>query len=178
MRYASMRKLDISNGEDIGASIFVQGCHFHCFNCFNSETWDFKGGHEWTQEKEDQFFNIVSSEHIKRVSFLGGEPLASENLSDIHHLMKRIHDKLPEKKIWLYTGYTWEEIFPEDGIDDLDIIKSTRQEIVKMCDVVVDGPFIDAMKDFNLKWCGSSNQRVTDVKRTMREKRIVEWGEG
>ena len=109
MRYASIRKLDISNGEGVGVALFVQGCRFnpHCYNCFNPDTWDFNGGKEWTPEIKDKFLELIDRPYIKRVSILGGEPLADENLDDIFDLISEIKRRFSDTKtIWLYTGYT------------------------------------------------------------------------
>ena len=111
MRYAQIREMDISNGEGIGVALFVQGCHFHCPNCFNSETWDFHGGKEWTDEIADKFLDLADKPHIKRISILGGEPLAEENVGAVWELLNKIRSRFGNsKKIWLYTGYTWEEL--------------------------------------------------------------------
>ena len=105
MRFASMRALDISNGENVGVSLFVQGCPFHCYNCFNPDTWDFKGGKEWTEETKNKFLELIDRPYIKRVSLLGGECLAEQNLSDVLSLVKEIRHSFPQKTIWLYTGF-------------------------------------------------------------------------
>ena len=109
MNYASIRELDISNGESVGVALFVQGCPFnpHCHNCFNPETWDFNGGKEWTKDVEKEFLNLIKRPYIKRISFLGGEPLAEQNLDDILNLVNEIRPSFPNKNIWLYSGYTW-----------------------------------------------------------------------
>lgn len=171
MRYASMRNLDISNGENIGVSLFVQGCHFHCNNCFNSETWDFEGGYSWTEKSIKDFLNLVNRSYIKRVSILGGEPLTSRNVEEIFHLISTIRKLFPTKTIWLYTGFTWEQIMNPTNSDDI-----LRKEIVSQCDVVVDGEYIDELRDITLKWRGSSNQRVIDVKKSI-EKGEVLWSD-
>ena len=101
MRYASIRSMDISNGEGVGISLFVQGCHFHCKNCFNKDTWDFNGGKEWTQDTEDKLIELANKPYIKRLSILGGEPLADENLDGVLHLVDRFRLLLPSKTIWL-----------------------------------------------------------------------------
>ena len=106
--------MDISNGEGIGVALFVQGCHFHCYNCFNPETWDFNGGKEWIQEVEDKFIELASRPYIQRISILGGEPLADENLDGVLKLVNKFRLLFPDKTIWLYTGYTWEDIFMYD----------------------------------------------------------------
>lgn len=149
MRYALMRKMDISNGAFVGVSLFVQGCHFHCKNCFNEETWDFKGGHEWTQETKERFLELMNKPYIKRISILGGEPLANENVEDVVDLMKTIVQKYPDKDIWVYSGYTMEAI-KKRGLDD----------VLKYADVIVDGRYIEELRDITLKFRGSSNQRI------------------
>ena len=105
MRYASIRNMDISNGEFCGVSLFVQGCDIipHCKGCFNSDTWDFNGGKEWTNEVEEHFLNLIDRPYIRRISILGGEPLARKNIDDIYHLILKIKDRFPDKIIWLYT---------------------------------------------------------------------------
>lgn len=172
MRYASMRNLDISNGENIGVSLFVQGCHFHCNNCFNSETWDFEGGYSWTEKSIKDFLNLINRSYIKRVSILGGEPLTSRNVEEIFHLISTIRKLFPTKTIWLYTGFTWEKIMNPTNSDDI-----LRKEIVSQCDVVVDGEYIDELRDITLKWRGSSNQRVIDVKKSIEKGEVVLWSD-
>ena len=177
MRYAQIRNMDISNGENLGVSLFVQGCRFQCKNCFNKETWDFDGGKEWTEEIESKFFELVDRPHIKRISILGGEPLANENVFDIFNLIQKLKEKFPNKNIWLYTGYTWNQIFYPILTDDFDLqrdqIINHRKKIIKMCDVVVDGRYVDELKDLTLKFRGSSNQCLIDVKKTLKENKII-----
>lgn len=171
MRYASIRSMDISNGEGVGISLFVQGCHFHCKNCFNQDTWDFSGGKEWNREIEDEFMKLVNRPYIKRVSLLGGEPLADENVLDIMRLINRIKTECPDKKIWCYTGYTWEQIFPiVNPYLNLTQAEMTRQNAVKNCDILVDGRFVEEEKDLSLEFRGSKNQRIIDVKERITSK--------
>ena len=146
IHYASIRNLDISNGEGIGVDLFVQGCHFHCYNCFNTETWDFNGGKEWTTEVKEKFLELIDRPYIKRVSILGGEPLADENLDDVLDLVTEINKRynfqkvdsanpckmgvsedkntdeirlsFPNKSIWLYSGYTFDYIMEGIGYDE------------------------------------------------------------
>ena len=175
MRYAQIRQMDISNGEGIGVSLFVQGCHFHCKNCFNSETWDFDGGKEWTDETTNRFLELIQKTYVKRISILGGEPLAEENVSSVFELVNTTHLLFPEKIIWLYTGYTWEDLYPKVTSDCLAQTEIARQLIVEQCDVVVDGRFKEELKDIALPWRGSSNQRVINVKQTLQQGKIVLW---
>lgn len=182
MRYASMRNLDISNGEGVGVSLFVQGCPFHCFGCFNSDTWDFNGGKQWTEKTKNKFIELINRPYIKRVSFLGGECLAEQNLDEILSLIKEIRISFPEKTIWLYTGFEWNQIMnikvtqPFFSCQDLEskiqnVLK--RQEIIKRCNVVVDGEYIDGQRDITKKWAGSSNQRVIDVEQSLAQNKVV-----
>lgn len=168
--------MDISNGEGIGVSLFVQGCHFNCYNCFNSETWNFNEGYEWTKETKSQFLKLVSKPFVKRVSILGGEPLADENLEDVLVLVKELHNLFPDKSIWLYSGYVWEDIWNEPTIiiDELTNYR-TRQKILDNVDVLVDGKYIDSQRDLTLKWRGSKNQRVIDVRESFQKGEIVLW---
>ena len=155
MRYASIRDLDISNGNDIGVALFTQGCHFHCKNCFNKSTWDFEGGKEFTKETCDKFMKLVNRPFIKRVSILGGEPLAKENVDDVCNILKQIKNKT----IWVYTGYTFETVKNDD--------------IMKYIDYLVDGQYIDELRDLRLKFRGSSNQRIIDVQKSLKENKVI-----
>lgn len=155
MRYASIRDLDISNGNDIGVALFVQGCHFHCKNCFNKSTWDFDGGKEFTKETCDKFMKLVNRPFIKRVSILGGEPLAKENVDDVCNILKQIKNKT----IWVYTGYTFETV--------------KNYDIMKYIDYLVDGQYVDELRDLRLKFRGSSNQRIIDVQKSLKENKVI-----
>lgn len=181
MRYSSMRNLDISNGEGVGVSLFVQGCDRHCFNCFNSETWDFNGGKEWTEETKNKFMELIDRPYIRRVSFLGGECLAEQNLDEVLSLIKEIRISYPEKTIWLYTGFEWNSLmskicqptFPDKDFERIIEIHKKRKEIISNVDVLVDGEYIDEQKDLTLKWCGSRNQHVIDVKQSIAQNKMV-----
>ena len=155
MRYASIRDLDISNGNDIGVALFTQGCHFHCKNCFNKSTWDFDGGKEFTKETCDKFMKLVNRPFIKRVSILGGEPLAKENVDDVCNILKQIKDK----QIWVYTGHTFETV--------------KNYDIMKYIDYLVDGQYVDELRDLRLKFRGSSNQRIIDVQKSLKENKVI-----
>lgn len=212
MRYASIRNLDISNGEGVGVSLFVQGCDRHCFNCFNSETWDFNGGKEWTEETKNKLMELIDRPYIGRISILGGEPLAEQNLDEVLSLIKEIREKypisqnpnsenigksrvledenskeirisFPEKSIWLYTGFQWNYIMNYQPVetDDFDYIEESyndrlmekRKQIISLCNVVVDGEYIDEQKDLTLAYRGSKNQHVIDVKQSLAQNKMV-----
>lgn len=179
MRYAQIRSMDISNGEGVGVSLFVQGCPFHCKNCFNSETWDFNGGKEWTEKTKNKFMELIDRPYIRRISILGGEPLAEQNLDEVLSLIKEIRISFPEKIIWLYSGYNFDLLnskyneykytpFAANADEWL-----TRWEIISNVDIVVDGEYIDEQKDLTLKWRGSKNQHVIDVKQSLSQKKMV-----
>ena len=184
IHYASIRNLDISNGEGVGVALFVQGCPFnpHCHNCFNLDTWDFNGGKEWTQDTEDKLIELASRPYIKRLSILGGEPLADENLDGVLHLVNRFRLSFPNKSIWLYSGFRWEECQPfnEDGLlkpdkfaPNLQKILHKRYEVISMCNVMVDGRYIDSQRNPSKKWAGSDNQRVIDIRKSLEQNKII-----
>lgn len=179
MRYAQIRSMDISNGEGVGVSLFVQGCPFHCKNCFNSETWDFNGGKEWTEKTKNKFMELIDRPYIRRISILGGEPLAEQNLDEVLSLIKEIRISFPEKTIWLYTGYNFDLLKSQyDEYKYTPFAASadewlTRWEIISNVDVFVDGEYIDEQKDLTLKFRGSKNQHVIDVKQSLSQKKMV-----
>ena len=183
MNYAQIRSMDISNGEGIGVSLFVQGCDFHCKNCFNSETWEFSKGQEWNDKTKNQFLKLIETPFIQRVSILGGEPLHPQNVQNVLKIVDEIRVSYPAKNIWLYTGYTWEEIWIKDNIKTADKVKDMREkairnlrrQVVRMCDVLIDGRYVDELRDISLHWRGSSNQRVINVQETLKQNQIVLW---
>ena len=160
MRYNKIRKMDISDGPGIRVSIFMQGCTFNCKNCFNQETHDFKGGEEFTDDVIAKVLDLASKNYIVGLSILGGEPMHPLNIKGTTKLAKAFKERYPDKTIWAWTGY----LFDEYLID---------KDIVNYLDVVVDGQYIDELHDFTLKWKGSSNQRVIDVKKSLSSKKIV-----
>ena len=163
MRYAQIRSMDISNGENIGVSLFVQGCPHKCHNCFNQETWNPKDGKEFTKEVKQDFFKLIDRDFIKRVTIIGGEPLAPYNYLEVRLLMQEIKNKFPDKTIWLYTGYTYEELTRE------------QYRTIIYVDYLVDGKFVEELKDLSLPFRGSSNQRIINVQKTLEQGDIVLW---
>lgn len=163
MRYAQMRKCDVANGSGIRTSLFVQGCTRHCKGCFNPETWDFAGGMEWTSQTEDEFVELTGKPHIKGATILGGEPMEPENRCAVTALLKRLKETYPEKDIWMYSSYTFEELKEDEG------------NVLNYLDVLVDGEFVEEKKDLSLRFRGSSNQRVIRVQDSLKEGKIVAW---
>ena len=170
MRYADFYECDICNGRQVGVSLFVQGCPFHCKGCFNPETWDFNGGKEWNEETIENFLRLVGRDYIKRVSFLGGSPLCDENVADVRDTIYCIKERYPDKQIWVYTGMTWEDIYDCESNYITDIL---RREILTMIDVLVDGPFDYSKRDITLPFKGSSNQRIIDVQASLANDGVI-----
>ena len=164
MRYAQIRDMDISNGRGIGCSIFLQGCSMnpHCKNCFNKSTWDFNGGCEWTDKETEQLFEILKKPYISRFTLLGGEAL--DQAKDLSQLLYKIRDEFPNLKIWIYSGRTLEE----------NMKNPLKAECLSLCDVLVDGAYVDELKDLTLAFRGSSNQRIIDLNETFNTNKIVE----
>ena len=165
MRYAQIRKMDISNGLGVGASLFIQGCHFHCKNCFNPETWDFECGKEYTKETQQTLLKLIEPEYITRFSILGGEPLEPQNHFELAKLINLIKQKRPDIKIWIYTGYIYENLVNQKSI--------YLEYILSNIDVLVDGQFQEDKKDLTYPFAGSTNQRVIDVQKTLQQNKIV-----
>lgn len=176
MRYASIRKMDISNGEGLGVALFVQGCHFHCKNCFNKETWDFNGGKEMTMWDVLELLRPLTNPQYTRLSILGGEPLTKENIEGVSAICRFVREFIPGKKIWVYTGNKAEDI----GLD-LHYLNSDplanycRKEIFPYIDILVDGQYMDKLKDMSYLWAGSTNQRVIDVQKSLEKDEVVLW---
>lgn len=173
MNYASIRKMDISNGEGLGIALFVQGCPIHCKGCFNSSTWDPKGGKPFKSGDMLDLLCFAGKLGIKRFSILGGEPLAEYNVEKIAEIIKcfrRYYGN--EIKIWLYTGYTYESIMKKRLFSRDKEINKLRRSVIKNVDILVDGQYMEQLKDMNLKYRGSSNQRIIDVKKSTSRKVI------
>lgn len=159
MNYAQIRKMDISNGEGIGVSLFVSGCHFHCKNCFNSIAWDYNYGQQFTEDTMQTILQLLQQDFIKRFTILGGEPLDDKNVETVYNIIQQVRQHNSNIKIWLYSGYTFEEIMKQtDGYGEY------RKKILKIIDVLVDGQYVDKLKDLNLQFRGSSNQRIIHLK--------------
>ena len=159
MRYNLIRKMDIADGPGVRVSIFMQGCAFHCKNCFNSETWDFNGGKEFTDETIKKVLDLCDKDYIKGLSILGGEPMHPNNIDGTTKLAKAFKEKYPNKTLWVWTGFLFEQL--------------KNQEVLKYVDVLVDGQYVDELHDPRLKWKGSSNQRVIDVQKSLKQNKIV-----
>ena len=160
MNYNKIRKMDIANGPGVRVSVFFQGCAFHCKNCFNPDTWDFNSGKEFGEEQIEEIIKLCEPDHITGLSILGGEPMHPKNIENSTKLAKRFKEVYPNKTIWSWTGF----LFDRDLKD---------KEILNYLDVLVDGQFVDELRNPELKWRGSSNQRVIDVPKSLKKDKIV-----
>ncbi len=169
MKYGEIKYCDIANGPGVRTSLFVSGCTHHCKNCFNPQTWDFGFGEEFTEKEAEKILESLEPAYISGFTVLGGEPMEPENQKGILPLMKRVRETYPDKNIWIYSGY----IFDTEIIGKmLDNVPETRK-ILELTDVIVDGRFVEELKSLALKFRGSSNQRVIDVQKSLREGRTV-----
>lgn len=178
MNYLKIEHDDVCNGIGIRCTIWFTGCSHKCTGCFNKETWDENSGIEFDIEAKKELFDELSKDYISGITFSGGDPLHENNIIEVNNIIQEIKKQFPNKTIWLYTGYTWEELSPNTlirGIDEESTIHNVRANIIKSCDVVVDGPYIEDLRDITLKWRGSSNQRVIDVQKTLQNGEIVLW---
>ena len=160
MRYNKIRKMDISNGPGVRVSIFMQGCTFNCKNCFNSETHDFNGGKEFTDDTINRVLELCDNETIRGLSILGGEPMHPKNIEGTTKLAKAFKKKYPNKDLWIWSGFLFDKNLKD-------------KEVVKYVDVLVYGQYIDELHNPTLKWKGSSNQRVIDVQKSLKSNNVV-----
>ncbi len=174
MNYGEIKNCDIANGVGVRVSLFVSGCTHHCEGCFNPMTWDFNYGKPFDKEAEDYLIDLLSHEYIRGLTLLGGEPMEPENQKELLPLLRRVRAELPKKDIWCYTGYTYER----DILNDMCEKYAETPEILKYIDVLVDGEFILARKNISLRFRGSDNQRIIDVKKSLETGETVLWGAG
>lgn len=167
MRYGQIRQYDIANGPGIRATVFVTGCSRRCVNCFNEEYQDFNAGSEWTAAETERLISYLQDDTNSGLTLLGGEPM--ENAEDLLELVQAVRRAAPEKSIWVYSGFLYEEILTQPA----------RKALLEACDVLVDGPFVDALKDPGLYFRGSSNQRIIDVAKSREAGRaVLLWPDG
>ena len=167
MNYATIKPLDIANGTGCRVSLFVSGCPHHCKGCFNEEAWDYEYGNPFTKEVEDKIIEMLEPYYISGLSLLGGEPATIPHMLELGNLIHRVKELYPEKDIWMYSGYIFE-----------DIVKMSDNcpeyfDIVKNIDVLVDGQFVEELKNITLKFRGSSNQRIIYLKKSLESNEII-----
>ena len=161
MRINGIEQCSMTNGVGLRTVLWVSGCEHKCKGCQNPCTWDPNSGEDFTSEKKELLYKYLDNKYIKGITFSGGDPLHPNNRGEVGKLILEIKANYPSKDIWLYTGYTWEEV------------KELNLDYLRYIDVLVDGRFILSKRNVNLRWCGSSNQRVIDVKESLKEGKII-----
>lgn len=173
MKYAKIKKCDVANGPGVRVSLFVTGCNHHCKNCFNREAWDFNYGDDFTQKQESEIIEDLKPDYITGLSLLGGEPFEKTNQEGLVPLIKKVKETYPNKEIWCYTGFTFDKQILGQMIGEEH--RETTKEMLDNIDYIVDGRFVDELKDPKLRFRGSSNQRIIDVKKSLAQNQIVIW---
>lgn len=169
MNYADIKNVDVANGIGVRVSIFVSGCTHHCKNCFNQEAWDFNYGKKFTQKEIDKIIKLLEPDYIAGLSILGGEPLELKNQQGLLPLLREVKARFPLKTIWCYTGYTFED----DVVNTMYKQWKETPELLSYIDVLVDGEFIEDKKDLALRFRGSSNQRIINVQKSLKENKTI-----
>ena len=162
MYYGEIKNCDIANGEGVRVTLFVSGCTNHCEHCFQPQTWDFHYGQPFTEETEERLLALLSPSYINGLTLLGGEPFEPENQRRLLPFLRRVRAAYPEKTIWAFSGFTYEELLTEGSHPNCE----ATEELLGLVDVLVDGRFVEALKDISLRFRGSSNQRLIDLNAT------------
>lgn len=171
MHYGVIKWCDVSNGPGVRVSLYVSGCRNHCKGCFNPETWDFNFGEPFTKEVEDKIIEALKPEYIKGFTLLGGDPFEPENQIVLAPFLKRLRAEYPQKSFWCFTGYNFESDLLTGKLGDGDLV----MDMLRCLDVLVDGRFVEELKDLNLKFKGSSNQRTILVQESLKRDEVVLW---
>ena len=173
MNYAAIKNCDIANGPGVRVTLFVSGCRHHCKDCFNPETWDFACGEPFDEAVMDKLLALLAPGYIRGITYLGGEPFEPENQPGLLELSRRIKAAYPEKSIWSFTGYLFDRDILAKKLGPWEV----TQELLSYLDVLVDGPFVASLKNLNLRFRGSSNQRLIDVPASLKTGAVVLWDE-
>ena len=171
MNYATIKPFDVANGPGVRVSLFVSGCTHRCKGCFNEEAWDFNYGEEFTEKQEEKILEAMKPDYIKGFSLLGGEPFEPVNQLSLAPLLEKIKATYPDKDIWCYSGYNFEKDLLSGRLCDFRV----TDRMLKNIDVLVDGKFVEELKNLKLRFKGSENQRIIDVKKSREENRIILW---
>ena len=172
MNYADIKRIDVANGPGVRVSLFVSGCTHHCKECFNPETWDFGYGKLFDEKAEDEIIQYLKPNYIKGLTLLGGDPMEKVNQEALIPLLEKVKKEYPDKSIWCYTGYDFENDIKENMLENCEVTKK-----LSYIDVLVDGEFKLELKDLNLVFRGSSNQRIIMVKESLESGNIILWKE-
>lgn len=169
MYYGALKKTDIANGPGVRVSLFVSGCTHHCKECFNPETWDFSYGEEYTDKVTAEILEALKPDYIRGITILGGEPFEPDNQRGLLSLYHAVRDRYPKKSIWVYSGYTLDRELWQESRARIDI----TDEILSMIDVLVDGEFVLEQKNISLKFRGSENQRIIDLRKSLAARDVI-----
>jgi len=175
MYYGAIKKCDIANGPGVRTTLFVSGCTNHCEGCFQPETWSFTYGEPYTEKTEQEILEELKKPFVRGLTLLGGDPFEPSNQRELVRLLRRVREELPEKDIWAYSGFRLEEELKTDGSHPRCEV---TDEMLSYLDVLVDGRFVLAKKDIRLRFCGSSNQRVIDMRKTLANGEVILWDDG
>lgn len=173
MHYGEIKRLDVANGIGIRVTLFVSGCKNYCKNCFQPQTWNFNYGHEYTEETEAQLLDALRPTHVRGLTLLGGEPFEPENQRVLIQLLRKIRKTFPDKDVWAFTGFVLDEELTKESRARCEV----TDEMLSMIDVLVDGRYVDELRDLTLQFRGSSNQRIIDMNLTRKAGEIVLWKE-
>ncbi len=171
MYYGTIKKFDIANGEGVRITLFVSGCRNHCKNCFQPQTWDFDYGEPFTEETQERILEWLEPSYVNGLTLLGGEPFEPENQRALVPFLRRVRERYPQKTVWSFSGFTLEELKDEDCRGRCEV----TDEMLSLLDVLVDGRFVEELKNISLRFRGSSNQRLIDMNETRRQGKIVLW---
>jgi len=169
MHFASIKNCDIANGEGVRVSLFVSGCTHKCEGCFNTEAWDFNYGNEFTEKEIEKILEMLAPDYISGLTLLGGEPFELANQLGVLPLVRKVKERYPNKKIWAYSGY----LFDEQILNVMAKEHMYTRELISYIDVLVDGKFVQSLYNPSLKFRGSSNQRIIDVQKSLKENTVV-----
>ena len=173
MNYANLKKFDIADGPGVRVSLFVSGCRHHCRGCFNAVTWDFQYGEPFDDKVEKEIMEALKPDYVQGFTLLGGEPFEPENQRELLPFVKRVKNDYPDKTVWCFSGFTFEEMHTVGNRSCCEV----TQELLSYIDVLVDGRFIEEQKDISLRFRGSRNQRIIELKPTLKSGEIVLWQE-
>ena len=171
MNYGEIKNCDIANGPGVRVTLFVSGCTHHCPGCFQKQTWDFNFGHPFTEQTQQQVLEMLAPDYISGLTLLGGEPFEPQNQRALLPFVKRVRREFPDKSIWAFSGFTFEQLIDPKAHPHCE----KTQELLSLIDVLVDGRFVEELKDITLRFRGSSNQRLLDMKKTLQAGNPVPW---
>ena len=178
MNYHNITYPDMNNGDGLRVVLWLSGCSHHCYNCQNPQTWDVNSGIPFDESAKEELFRELDKDYISGLTLSGGDPLHEANLDGVLDLVNEIRLLYPNKSIWVYSGYQWQNIFMNEEDEPFEhekefMLMGKRQAILRQCDVMVDGRYIDSQHNPSKKWAGSDNQRVIDIRQSLEQNKII-----